>query len=207
MLKLTVQEKALKTSSEALRKKGLIPAVFYGPKEETVSIVLNKIDFVKTLREAGESTVVLLQTPKGEKEALIRDVSYEAVRGEPIHVDFYIPEKGKTVSVYIPLVFVGVSSAVKDSGGTLVKVLHEIEVEALPKDLPHDIKVDIAALIDADAQIIAKDLTLPSGVILVTEEDEVVAAISVGEEETENISADISSIEVEKKGKKEEGKE
>ncbi len=213
MLQLTVQErdtkKGTKASPESLRKKGLLPAVFYGPKEKTTAIVLNKIDFVKTLREAGESTVIGLQTPKGEIEALVREVSYEPVRGEPIHVDFYIPEKGKTVAVYVPLVFVGTSFAIKDLGGTLVKVLHEIEVEALPKDLPHDIKIDINALVDLDSQILAESISLPAGVTLITEPEEVVAAISVAEEENEETApVDLSSIEVEKKGKKEEdGKE
>ena len=213
MLQLTVQErdtkKGTKASPESLRKKGLLPAVFYGPKEKTTAIVLNKIDFVKTLREAGESTVIGLQTPKGEIEALVREVSYEPERGEPIHVDFYIPEKGKTVAVYVPLVFVGTSFAIKDLGGTLVKVLHEIEVEALPKDLPHDIKIDINALVDLDSQILAESISLPAGVTLITEPEEVVAAISVAEEENEETApVDLSSIEVEKKGKKEEdGKE
>lgn len=207
MLKLTAQERDVKTSAESFRKKGLLPAVFYGPKEKPVAIVLNKIDFVKILREAGESTVIGLQTSKGEVEVLVREVSYEAVRGEPIHVDFYVPEKGKTVEVSVPLVFSGVSLAIKDLGGMLVKVLHEIEIEALPKDLPHDIKVDISALVDLDSQILAQDIALPAGVTLITEPEEVVAAISVAEEEKEETNPlDISSIEVEKKGKKEEEK-
>jgi large subunit ribosomal protein L25 len=209
MLKLTAQERDVKTNAESFRKKGLLPGVFYGPKEKPVAIILNKIDFVKILREAGESTVIGLQTSKGEIEVLIREVSYEAVRGEPIHVDFYVPEKGKTVAVHIPLIFVGTSLAIKDLGGTLVKVLHEIEVEAFPKDLPHDIKIDISALKDLDSQILAQDIPLPAGVTLLAEAEEVVAAISVAEEETEEATPlDISSIEVEKKGKKEEdGKE
>lgn len=209
MLQLTAQERDVKASPESFRKKGLLPAVFYGPKEKTTSIVLNKIDFVKVLREAGESSVIGLQTPKGEIEVLIREVSYEPVRGEPVHVDFYVPEKGKTVAVHIPLLFVGVSAAVKDMGGTLVKVLHEIEVEALPKDLPHDITIDIGALKDLDSQILAQDISLPVGVALLADPEDVVAAISVAEEEKEEaVSSDISSIEVEKKGKKEEeGKE
>lgn len=196
---------AVRESSESLRKKGLLPAVFYGPKEKSTPIVLNKIDFVKILREAGESTVIGLQTPKGEIEVLIREVSYEPVRGEPVHVDFYAPEKGKTVAVYVPLVFLGTSLAIKDLGGMLVKVLHEIEIEALPKDLPHDIKVDISVLADLDSQILAQNISLPTGVALLTEPEEVVAAISVAEEEKEETApTDLSSIEVEKKGKKEE---
>jgi large subunit ribosomal protein L25 len=128
------------------------------------------------------------------------------VSSEVIHADFYVPEKGKKVEVEVPLEFVGVSTAVKDLGGTLVKVMHEIEVEALPKDLPHSIKVDISKLIDVEAQILAGDLALPEGVSLITEAEEVVASIAVAEEEKEVAApADLSQIELaEKKGKKEE---
>ncbi|MBI2121025.1 MAG: 50S ribosomal protein L25 [Parcubacteria group bacterium] len=209
MLKLTVQERDAKASPKSFLKKGLLPAVFYGPKEKSQAIAMDKIAFVKAWREAGESTVIVLETPKGEIEALVREVSCEPVKGEPVHVDFYVPEKGKKVTVPVPLEFVGISSAIKDLGGTLVKVLHEIEVEALPKDLPHGIKIDIAALKDLDAQILAQDISLPVGVALITEPEEVVAAVSVAQEEKEETGPiDISTIEVEKKGKKEEeGKE
>lgn len=209
MLKLTAQERDTKKSPGFFRAKGLLPAVFYGPKEKSVAIALNKVDFMKAWREAGESTVILLETPKGEKEVLVHEVSYEPVRGEPVHVDFYVPEKGKKVAVHVPLEFIGVSLAVKDLGGTLVKVLHEIEIEALPKDLPHTVKIDISALENLDSQILAQDISLPEGVALLAESEEVVAAISVAEEEKEETAPiDLSSIEVEKKGKKEEeGKE
>lgn len=209
MLKLVVQERDTKKSPRSFRTKGLLPAIFYGPKEKSVAIALNKIDFMKAWREAGESTVIVLNTPKGEKEVLVHEVSYEPVRGEPVHVDFYVPEKGKKVTVHVPLEFVGVSLAVKDLGGTLVKVLHEIEIEALPKDLPHTVKIDISALTNLDSQILAQDISLPEGVALLAESEEVVAAISVAEEEKEETAPiDLSSIEVEKKGKKEEeGKE
>lgn len=205
MLQLTAQTRDMKQTVASFRKKGLLAGVFYGHKEKSTPVLLDKAEFVKVLREAGESTVVTLKTDNGGVEVLIHEVSFDPVRGEPIHVDFYVPEKGKTVSVEIPLEFVGVSAAVKDLAGTLVKVLHGIEVEALPKDLPHDIKVDISALRDLESQIIASELSLPPGVTLVTDPDEVVAAISVAVEEKEEAgTVDLSAIEVEKKGKKEE---
>jgi large subunit ribosomal protein L25 len=202
---IQTQERDIKTRADVYRKQGLLPCVYYGPKEKPVPISVNKSEFMKVWKEAGESTVVVLKIGKEEKEALIHDISFDPVRSEVIHADFYILEKGKTVEVSVPLEFIGVSKAVKDMSGTLVKVLHEIEVEALPKDLPHSISVDIAALADLDAQILAGDIKLPAGVTLITEPEEVVAAISVAEEEKEETPVvDLSAIEVEKKGKKEE---
>lgn len=206
MLTLKVEGRDSKKTPADYRTSGMIPCVFYGPKEKPVAIAANKVDFIKVLREAGESTVVVLDAPEGKIEALIHDVSYDPVSSEVIHVDFYVPEKGKKVEVEVPLEFIGVSSAVKDFGGTLVKVMHEIEVEALPKDLPHGIKVDISKLDNVDAQILAGDLALPEGVSLITDPEEVVASIAVAEEEKETAApADLSQIELaEKKGKKEE---
>lgn len=206
MLTLNVQERDLKQSAKALRKEGKIPCVYYGPKDKPVAILADKVEFSKILRDAGESTVVALKTPKTTVEALIHDVSYDPVSSEIIHADFYVPEKGKKVEVEVPLEFIGVSAAIKDFGGTLVKVLHEIEIEALPADLPHSIKVDISALADLESQIAAKDIVLPKGVTLITEPEEVVASISKAEEEKAGTATgDVAEIEiVEKKGKKEE---
>ena len=206
MLTLNTKERDINIAASDYRKQGLLPCVYYGPKEKPVSINVSKIDFLKVWKEAGESTVITLNTGKSEIEVLVHDVSFDPVRSEVIHADFYVLEKGKAVEVSVPLEFVGISKAVKDMGGMLVKVLHEIDIEAMPKDLPHSIKVDIGTLTDLDAQILAGEIKLPAGVTLVTGPEEVVAAISVAEEEIEEAApVDLSAIPVvEKKGKKEE---
>jgi len=191
--------------AEALRKEGRLPAVVYGPKRETLSVSVNTRDFGKVWKEAGESSVVTLATGDGALEALIYDVAVDPVTNIPIHADFYIPEAGKKVKVAVPLEFVGVAPAVKELGGMLVKVLHEIEVEVLPKDLPHAIVVDVSSLAALESHIAIKDLKIPAEVTVEALPDEIVAMIDVAKEEPEEAPIqDISSIEVEKKGKKEE---
>lgn len=204
MLKLTIKERDIKDNVASFREKGLLPCVYYGPKEKSTAVVASHAEFIKILRQAGESTVIVLENGEKEVEVLIHEVSYDPVRGDIIHVDFYVPEKGKTVEVEVPIEFVGVAGAVKDMGGTLVKVLHGLEVEALPKDLPKNVTVDISVLKDLESQILAKDIKLPAGVALITDPEEVVASISVSEEEEAAPAADLASIEVAKKGKKEE---
>ncbi|MHB1118159.1 MAG: 50S ribosomal protein L25 [Minisyncoccota bacterium] len=194
-----------KTKLAEVRAQGFIPAVYYGHKQEATPCVFPLNEFKKVWKAAGESTVVTLEMPKGKVSALITEVQMDPVRGEPIHADFYVIEKGHEVHVHVPVDFVGVAPAVKDLGGTLVKVLHEIEVKALPENLPHGFSVDISTLTTLDGHILAKDVDLPKGVTLVTNGDEVVASIAVGKEEAAEAPVmDISSIEVEKKGKKEE---
>lgn len=193
-----------KSKLAAVRAEGFIPAVFYGHKEAATPCVFPLNEFKKVWKAAGESTVITLEMPKGKVSALIHEVQVDPIKSQPIHVDFYAIEKGHEVSVHVPIEFTGVAPAVKDLGGTLVKVLHELEVKALPENLPHGVIVDISALTALDSQILAENVALPKGVTLVTHDNEVVAAVAVAKEEVEAPVMDISAIEVEKKGKKEE---
>jgi large subunit ribosomal protein L25 len=206
MLKLKVLKRDAVEKPEEVRASGYIPAVFYGPKEATQSIKVLASEFEKAFKEAGESTVVVLEIDGNQHETLIHDVAYHPVRGNIAHVDFYVIEKGKKVQVGVELEFVGVSPAEKTLGGTLVKVMHELEIEAMPSNLPHQIEVDISSLVDFDSQIHAGDITLPNGVTLVTDSEEVIALVQEAKEESDEPAAviDISTIAVEKKGKKEE---
>lgn len=202
MLTLKGEERNAKSKLAAIRAEGFIPAVYYGHKEKATACVFPMSAFKKAWKEAGESTVISLEMPRGTMTALIHEVQVDPVKGVPIHADFYILEKGQEVEVAVPLEFVGVSDAIKDLGGALVKVLHELEIKAQPENLPHGFNIDISALNTLDSQILAGSVVMPKGVTLVTDPEEVIAAISVAEEEpAEAPVMDISSIEVEKKGK------
>jgi len=205
MLTLKVDIRNSTGKNEAVRKAGRMPAVFYGKKEASTPISIRQTDFLKVWKEAGESTVVTLETPQGEKDSLIHEVLLDPVTGTPQHADFYVFEAGHKVEVALPIEFTGVSPAVKDLGGVLVKVLHELEIEAMPKDLPHNISVDISGLAQFGDQILAKDIPLPKGVEIKVNPDEVVVTVSAPREEKEEEAApiDLASIEVEKKGKEE----
>jgi large subunit ribosomal protein L25 len=207
---MTITLKAAKRAStdklEAIRREGNIPAVFYGPKEASTSITLSEVEFVKAWRQAGESSIVNLETEEGSHDALIHEVDLDPVTSKVRHADFYIVEKGKKVTVHVPLEFEGTAPAVKELGGTLTKVLHELEIEAKPADLPHEIVVSVDGLVDFESRVLAQDIKLPAGVTLITDPEEVVALVSHAQEEEEEVApVDISAIEVsEKRGKKEE---
>lgn len=204
MLTLEVKTRNTKETPSAVRRAGLIPAVFYGRKEKSTPISVPQKDFIKVWKVAGESSIITLAgADKDEKQVLIQEVSRDAVTGVPIHVDFYAIEKDKKLKVNVPIEFIGVSPAVKDLGGILVKVMHEFEVEALPKDLPHNVTVDISSLVALDSQISVKDISLPKTVTAMASPDEIIAAVSVAKDEPVEPAApiDLSTIEVEKKGK------
>jgi large subunit ribosomal protein L25 len=198
---LKVEKRDVKAPVDALRNAGKMPAVFYGKKEASTPISIAVVDFIKAYRHAGESTVVTLKGEGIEVESLIHDLDLHPVTGKPLHADFYVFEKGKKIKVGVPLDFVGVSPAVKDLGGSLVKVLHDLEIQALPKDLPHKIEVHINTLVDFKSVIAAKDIKLPHGVELALNPEEIVASVYEPKEEIEVAPVDLTAIEVEKKGK------
>lgn len=196
-------EKREKVSNSTLRAGGRIPAIMYGPKEPSTPISIGTVEFTKLFKVAGESSVIEIEGLGETKEALVYDVDADPVTGAVRHVDFYVIEKGKPIEVDVPIEFVGESPAVKELGGVLVKVLHELKIEVLPKNLPHSISVDISSLVNFESQIHVKDLAVPPGVTVLTGADEVVVLTAEAKEEPEAPveAPDLSSIEVEKKGK------
>lgn len=204
-MELTAQKRDTKTSPKSLRDKGVLPAVVYGRKEASTPVAVDAKTFGKVFKAAGESTVITLKGLGQDKQVLINEVAVDAVSGTPLHADFYAIEKGQKVTVSVPLEFEGVSPAVKDLGGILTKVMHELEITVEPAGLPHAILVDISKLATLEDQIKVSDLALPKDADISVDPDEVVAMISVAKEETEEAPADISSIEIsEDRGKKEE---
>lgn len=189
----------------SLRKGGQIPAIFYGAGNKGTPVVIENKAFFK-IHKAGESTPIVLKTTSGAIDVMIQAIQYDPMTSKPIHVDFLAIDINKEIKTKIPLEFVGVSPAVKGGLGVLVKVVHEIEIEALPKDLPHDIQVPLEKLKTLEDHIFVKDLSLPPGVKVVSSENEILASISAIKEEeaapTEPV--DLSKIAVVKKGKKEE---
>jgi large subunit ribosomal protein L25 len=208
-LKAQKRDKKGTKHSVKLREDGRVPAVVYGKKETATAITLSEKEFQKALEDAGESTVLELVGVGETKDVLIHDIDRDPVRGTVRHVDFYAIEKGKPVEVSVPIEFTGVSPAEKELGGSLMKVMHEVEIEALPKDLPHEVILDISILKTFEDQAHASDIMLPAGVTLKTDPDEVIALVTEAKEEEEEPTEvpDLSSIEVEKKGKAESEEE
>ncbi|MBU6320967.1 MAG: 50S ribosomal protein L25 [Patescibacteria group bacterium] len=192
------------TSPKALRRAGKVPAVVYGATQASTPIAVDLAAFAKVLAEAGESSIVTLEGLGAPVPTLIHEVDLDPVTRTPRHVDFYAVTRGQKVEVAIPLEFVGESPAVK-AGANLVKVMHELTVEADPMALPHELTFDVSALAEVGQQVRAGDVLLPAGVTLAVDADEIVALIQEVAEEPEEEAApvDLSTIEVEQKGKEE----
>jgi large subunit ribosomal protein L25 len=206
---ITLEATQRNGSPDALRAQDFIPAVYYGAGKDAVSIAVPARAFAKVLKEAGETTAVTLTIGSEKISTIIHDLQRNHVDGTVTHVDFLVIDMKKEIEVAVPIEFTGVAEAEKNGLGTLVKVLHEAHVSALPADLPHNLEVDVTGLATLEDQIHVSDIVLPKGVTMVTDPEEVVALIAafVEEKEEEAAPVDLSAIEVEKKGKQEEAEE
>jgi large subunit ribosomal protein L25 len=182
MLTLEVTARDSKESPDDIRKKGLVPAIFYGRAEEATPIAVDALKFDRVFREAGETTIVTLKGGGIEKDTLIHDVQVHPVTGKPLHADFYVLEKGKKITINIPLEFEGQAPAEK-VGHIIVKALHEVEIEVAPQELPKHLVVDLAMLANVGDHILASQIKLPPSAQLLTGADEIVASVTEFKEE------------------------
>lgn len=171
--------------TNALRRAGFLPAVIYGEGVKSQSISIPYRDFEKAYREAGESTLLKLDVEGKAYNVLIHDIKNDPLRGTPLHADFYAVRMDKVIRTKIYLEFSGESSAVKNDGGILVKVMQEIEIEALPQDLPHGLQVDISKLADFQSKIFVKDLSIPKGVKVMAGSEDIIALVEPPRSEEE----------------------
>lgn len=196
-----------------LRQKGILPAVLYGSKlKEAQSLELDYKTFEKVFKKAGETSLISLKIEEENKKipVLIHEIQRHPLTNEIIHVDFYQPRLEEEVEVTVPLIFEGEAPAVKNLGGTLVKNISEIEVKALPQNLPHEIRVDIKNLETFENHILVNDLKLPEGVKILKNPKEIIVSVSPPEKIEEELEKpieekveEVEKVEKEKKGKEE----
>lgn len=209
MLNLTAKiRKELGKKVKILRKKGLMPAVLYGPKIENLSLEISQKKFEKIYEAAGESSLIALEIGAKKFLVLIHAIKSDPISQKPIHVDFYQPRLDEEITAAIPLVFEGEAPAVKNLGGTLVKNIQTIEIKALPQNLLHEIKVNIEKLKTFDDNILVKDLILPAGVKTFKNPEDVVALVvplaKVEEELAKPVEERVEEVEKAGEKKKEE---
>lgn len=208
---LPVTDRDVSKSVHKLRDNGEVPAVVYGPKQEPIPVTLEAKVFNKVLEEAGESTIVELTGLKDKVEVLIKEVEFNPVKQQIMHVDFYAIERGKEMTTHVALEFIGEAPVEESGAGSVTKVLHEVEVTCMPSDLPSHIDVDISSLASVEDKIHVSDLKVPKGVKIEADPEDSVAVVSAArvtiEEEEEPTEVDMSAIEVEQKGKEESTEE
>jgi len=178
MLELKAQpRKELGKKTNKHRKAGLMPAVIYGHGIKSQPIFVPASDFLKAYKQTGESALLVLELDGKKNNVLIHDTVKDPISESIIHADFYQVRMDEKIKTQVQLVFIGESDAVKSEAGVLVKNIQEVEVEALPKDLPHHIDVDISGLRTFQDRILIKDLSVADGVKITADSEEIVASV------------------------------
>lgn len=182
---------------KTLRKQGLIPAELYGHGVENLHLSVPLKDFKKAFKAVGESAVVTVVVGEEKKPVLIHDVSYHPVTDEILSVDFYQIRLDEKIKVKVPLRFIGESPAVKNLGGLLVKAVSEIEIEALPMDIPAAIDVPLQKIAAIGQSIHVRELAVPPSVKVLVELETVVATVKekMTEEEEQKLAAEGAKVE------------
>lgn len=187
--------------AKSLRADGQVPAVLYGHGVAATPLAIVRGELEKVYRKAGGSSVVKVHIGSDQRNALIHDVQAHPVTGQFLHVDLFQVRMDEKIKAEVPLVFEGTPPAVRELDGVLVTNLNEIEVEALPADLPHEIVVDVESLETFDDTITVADLKIPAGVEVTLEPETNVALVSPPrtqeelEELEEEPEADTSALE------------
>lgn len=181
----------------ALRRQGLLPGIVYGRGIEPIVVQLDQRSASKVLSSASSSTLIDLQVGKESHKVLVREIQRDVIRGDYTHVDFLKVAMDVAISAMVPVELVGEAPGVAELGGILVAGLNEIEVEALPADLPDRIEVELDVLKEIDDAITVGDLFLGEGVTLLTSPEEDIARVvymaeEILEEEVEEELLDVS---------------
>jgi len=159
-----------KGKAKSLRRDQKIPAVFYGPNTQAVSLQVGKKDFVTRVAGMEGSHLIRFQSVSpllANKVALVKELQFHPLTEDVVHVDFYEVDLAEKIQVKVPLHFVGKAEGVV-RGGILQPIVREIEVECLPMEIPEYVNVEVTAL-DIGHSLHLEDVTLPSGVVALHE--------------------------------------
>lgn len=170
---------------KALRRDGKLPAIMYGKQIDTMPIVLELKESSKILSGLSPSALIQIQLDGEEYYALVREKQRDILLGTLTHVDFQAVSLTETVRAEVAIDLVGDSPAVREIGGLLVTNVEQLDVEALPRDLPERIEVDVSKLETIGDAIYVRDLSLPESVTVFAEPDDVIVVVTLPAEEPE----------------------
>lgn len=186
-----------------LRREGILPANVYGKEFKSTSVQLPTKDFLNVYRQVHETGLVDLAVDGQMIPVLIHNVQIDPRTQTAVHADFFKVNLKEKIAARVPVVAIGEAKAVTDKAGLLEQPISELEVEALPTDLPEKIEVNVETLTKVDDQIIISDIKAPDGVTILSEASQVV--FKIGELVTKEMEAEIAQAEAEAQAAAAEG--
>ncbi len=183
-------ETGRKGPNRQLRRAGKIPAVIYG-HTQPLSVAVDEHEFKTKFRRISESTIIQLNGDKKAHDVLVRDWQTDVLTGRVIHLDFYEIDKDKVLHTRVPVRLEGTPAGVRE-GGILESLLHELDVECLPADIPETLHVDVAALAIGDS-VHVSDIQLPPGVKVLNPKEQMLCVVA--QKRAEEVPAAAEAVE------------
>ena len=181
-----------------MRRDGRLPAVVFGHGLDSESVSLDAHEFDQLRRHSGANTLIDLSIDgQRARPALVHGVQVHPLSRRPVHVDLFLVRMTEELTVDVRIVPTGTSDAVETHGGTLLQVMESIRVRALPDQLPQQVELPLERLVDFDAVLKVGDLSLPAGVTVLTDADEVIAKVAQPRVEVEPEAAEAEGAEAE----------
>jgi large subunit ribosomal protein L25 len=175
------REGVRKGANRKLRASGRVPAILYGKDVEPALLSVDARETERLFQQISvENTIIELKV-KGDRtktQALVREVQVEALRPALIHIDFYKIQKGVRLEVDIPVELLGIPNGVRNDGGILEQLIHEIPVRCLPDQIPESIEIDVTGL-DLQESLHVSDLAIPEGVEMLMDLERTLCVVSV----------------------------
>lgn len=162
---------------KSLRRDGAIPATVYGKNVKSTSLSVEAAAFEKLYAEAGNTGLVELSLDGTVRPVLVHSVQRNPLKGNALHIEFHQVDLKEKVHANVPIELTGEAAAVAQKVGVLLTTLNEVEVEALPTDLPENIRVDVTKLAAVGDELKVSDIPVPSGVTMVTPGEQIVVKV------------------------------
>jgi large subunit ribosomal protein L25 len=200
------REERGKNAARRLRASGMLPAVLYGDGDgasTALAVPDRVVDY--TLQHIGDNALYDIDLGAGGSTARIVDVQRDPVSGRLLHVDFAPVDMQRRIEVTVPLHVVGEAPGTEE-GGVLQQVAYEVQIETLPGDIPQELILDVSSL-GMNENLTLADLSLPEGITLVSDPEEVAAIITAPTEITEEELEAAGVVEEEPEEVIEEGEE
>jgi large subunit ribosomal protein L25 len=162
-----------------LRRQGIVPANLFGKTIDSQAIQVNAVEFNRVYKEAGETSLVWVKVEGEEKErpTLVTAVHFNPITGDKLHIDFHQVNLKEKVTANVPVEIIGESELVNSNAAVLSQSLNEIEVEALPTDIPENITFDISSLKEIGDHLKVSDAKVGAEVEIKTDPEQIVVAL------------------------------
>lgn len=203
ILKAKKREDLTRAATNELRREGNIPSVVYGKEKEAITVSVDEIELLKTVRDEGQNAIISLDVEGGNKvDVMLYEYQTHPVKGNVTHADFYVVDMSEALDVAVAIRIEGEAAGARE-GGILQQPLFELQISAKPADIPEEIVIDVTDLEIGDS-ISVSDLPVSDKYEFLDDAETAVVSVLPPEDEVEDEPVGDVSVEPELVGAEDE---